>query len=66
MKMDRVRLSPVKGRNQVVITFNKELLKDSNFNEGDYVVMMCEENKITLAKEDQITLTKEDQIKINI
>ena len=56
MRIDRVRLSPVKGRNQVIITFNKELLKDSSFNEGDYVMIICEENKITLAKEDKIKI----------
>ncbi len=56
MKIDRIRLSPVKGRNQIVIAFNKELLKDSDFNEGEYVTMICEKNKITIAKEDQIKI----------
>ncbi len=54
MKFGKVRLSPVKGRNQIVVTFNKELLKDSDFSEGEYVMIMCEKNKITMIKEDQI------------
>lgn len=54
MKIDRVKLSPVKGRNQIVVTFNKELLKDSEFTEGEYVTMICDKNKITIAKEDQV------------
>jgi hypothetical protein len=56
MKIDKVRLSPVKGRNQVVITFNKELLKDSDFIVGEYVVIICDKNKMTIAKEDQINV----------
>lgn len=52
--MNKVRLSPVKGRNQIVITFNKELLKGTNFIEGEYVIMIRDKNKIMLVKEDQI------------
>lgn len=54
VRLGKVRLSPVKGRNQIVVTFNKELLKDSDFSEGEYVMIMCEKNKITMIKEDQI------------
>lgn len=54
MGVDKVRLSPVKGRNQIVIIFNKELLKDTNFTEGEYVMMISDKNKITLAKEEQV------------
>lgn len=54
MKIDRVKLSPVKGRNQIVVMFNKELLKDSDFREGEYVAIICDKNKIMMAKEDQI------------
>lgn len=56
MKIDRVRLSPVKGRNQIILTFNKELLKNSDFCEGEYVTIICDKNKITIAKEDQIKI----------
>lgn len=56
MRFDKVRLSPVKGRNQIVITFNKELLKDSDFTGGEYVVMVCDKNKITILKEDQVKI----------
>ena len=54
VKIDRIRLSPVKGRNQIIITFNKELIKDSDFCEGEYATIICDKNKITIAKEDQI------------
>lgn len=57
MQIDKVRLAPVKGRNQIVITFNKALLRDSDFTGGDYVVIICDKDKITIIKEDQIKIS---------
>lgn len=53
MKIDKVRLSPVRGRNQIIITFNKKLLEGSDFVEGEYVVIMCDKNKIAITRENQ-------------
>lgn len=55
-KVDKVKLSPIKGRNQIVVTFNKELLKDTDFSEGDHVMLICDKNKITMVKEEQVRI----------
>ena len=62
MKIDRVRLSPVKGRNQIAIKFNRELLKDSEFVEGDYVSMIYDKDKMTMVKGEQMTMKGEQTV----
>lgn len=52
MSVDRVKLSKVKGRNQIVITFHKDLLKGSDFKEDEYVTMVFDKDKIMIVKED--------------
>lgn len=64
MTADRVKLSRVKGRNQIVIAFHKDLLKGSDFKEDEYVMMIFDKDKIMIVKEDQINrLIKEDKTK---
>lgn len=54
MGVDRVKLSKVKGRNQIVITFHKDLLKGSGFKEDEYVMIVFDKDKIMILKEDQV------------
>ena len=65
MKTDGRTLSPVKGRNQSVITFNNKILRESGFKPGDYVTAIFEKGKIILVKDIEEYILEKNKNKIS-
>ncbi len=62
MKTDIRTLSPVKGRNQSVITFNNKILIESGFKPGDVVTAIFEDGKIILVRDIEEYILEKNKI----